>query len=96
MTIKHFPKDGAYHLLFEEVRKLILKMNENLTYAIYHWSRWEWFFARKRFDDDELDQIRLFYEDDRLVGVLMIEDESNIYYYVAENDTFKSLLLISI
>ncbi len=93
MTIKHYPADRSYSALFEEVRQFILRLNENHTYDIYHWSRWEWYFARHSFRTEDLQKMLLFYEDQKLQGVLMLEDEPNIYYYLATSKAVKAQIV---
>ncbi len=94
MKIISYPKDSSYHLLFEEVRTFIRNQNESTFDAIYHWSRWEWYIARKSFIDNVLSKNRIFYNDhDEIIGVCLLEDEPNIYYYQASTSEAKKEII---
>ena len=93
INVKPYPKDNSYQALFEDVRVFILKLNESYTYINYHWSRWEWFMARNSFSLDDLHKMQLFYEHNELVGILMLEDSSDIYYYLATSINAKKSIV---
>lgn len=89
MEMKRYPLDATYHDIFESVRVFIRNMNEKGLSTNYHWSRWEWYFARASFDINDLSQHVLFYDDQQLIGMLMTEDEKDIYYFVTDNKAVK-------
>lgn len=93
IIIKRYPQDSNYHSLFEEVRQFILRANESLLAINYSWSRWEWYFARKSFSDKDLENHFLFYKDQKLVGMMMLEDEADIYYYITDDYEVKSQIV---
>lgn len=86
MKIVDYPVKKDYSETFEEVRSFIESTIERGIQFNFHWSRWEWFFARGSFSAERLSEIKLFYKANKLVGILLFEDNENTYFYIAEND----------
>ena len=84
-NVNQYPKSDTYGKEFETVRQFLLKHNESLKYIHFHWSRWEWMFARASFDVNDLDQILMIYEKDQLVALLSIEDETGPLFLVYDD-----------
>jgi GNAT superfamily N-acetyltransferase len=85
--IKQYPKDQSYHHTFFEVLSFLNIQNEKGKYTFFHWSRFEWMFARASFKQEELSQITLFYKNEALVGMLIFEDEPGVFFVVYEDDS---------
>jgi hypothetical protein len=84
--IKQYPKDQSYHETFFEVILFLNKQNEKGKFIFFHWSRFEWMFARANFKEEDLSQITLFYKDEVLVGALIFEDEPGVFFVIYEDD----------
>jgi GNAT superfamily N-acetyltransferase len=83
---KFYPKTKAYGKTFEDVRQFLLKHNEMLKNIHFHWSRWEWMFARDSFKTEDLSLITLFMKDNQIKGLLSIEDEPGVYFLVYDDN----------
>ncbi|MFU8793193.1 MAG: hypothetical protein ACNA7K_04130 [Acholeplasmataceae bacterium] len=83
--IKQYPKSKDYGHDFEAVRQFLLKHNESLSYIHFHWSRWEWMFARASFELEDLAHITMIYQNDTLVALLSIEDEPGALFLVYDD-----------
>lgn len=78
-----FKQEKNYNEDFYTVLNFIKELNEDYKYLYFHWSRWEWMFARDNLKESELSQIKLFYNDDNnLDGVVLYEDEPNTFFII--------------
>lgn len=85
--VKKYPEDKGYHDLFHQVVQFLNKQNEKHEFLHYHWSRWEWMFARDAFKESDLSQIVIFTDDHQEIkGLLSFEDEPNLWFLIYEND----------
>ncbi|MBE0701260.1 MAG: GNAT family N-acetyltransferase [Acholeplasmataceae bacterium] len=84
--ISFYPKDASYGDAFEEVRLSLRNQNEMLKHLHYHWSRWEWMFARASFEEADLQNIVMFKKDKELKGLITFEDELGVYFLIYEDD----------
>ena len=69
--IVSYNQDKNYNADFYNVLNFIKDFNEEYQYLYYHWSRWEWMFARDNLEEKELSQMKFFYNNDRLEAVLL-------------------------
>lgn len=87
ITVKHYPSDKSYHPVFMDVVSFLSKMNEKHQFLHFHWSRFEWMFARDTLNCEELSQITLFVDEyDQIQGLLTFEDEPNLWFAIYEDD----------
>ncbi len=94
MYVRDYPLNHLYHDIFESIRTFIEKLNESHISINYHWSRWEWYIARADASISDLENIRIYYNDrDEIIGVLMLEDEKDVYYYVSDDIEVKDDIL---
>ena len=80
--IVSYNQDKNYNEDFYKVLNFIKDFNEEYQYLYYHWSRWEWMFARDNLKESELSQMKFFYNNDKLEAVLLYEDEPNTYFVI--------------
>ena len=78
-----YNKDKSYNQQFFDVLNFIKKFNEDYQYLYFHWSRWEWMFARDSFEEKDLSKITIFYNNkEDIEAVILFEDEANTYYLI--------------
>lgn len=87
IEITHYPKDSSYGDWFHRVIRFLNEQNERLEYIHFHWSRFEWMFARHSFKEENLTLITLFERNHRIVGALIFEDEPGVYFAIHEDDS---------
>jgi GNAT superfamily N-acetyltransferase len=83
--IKHYPKTKDYGKAFHELIRFLNRKNEEHRFIFFHWSRFEWMFARDNFKEEDLPNITLFYEKEKIVGALIFEDELNPYFVIYDD-----------
>ncbi len=94
MYVRDYPLNHLYHDIFENIRVFIEKLNKSRQSINYHWSRWEWYIARSDASISDLENIRIYYNDrDEIIGVLMLEDKKDVYYYVSNDIEVKDDIL---
>lgn len=85
--IKDYPLDKSFHETYYQVLHFLNRKNEDYAFIHFHWSRWEWMFARDNLKTEELSQIKLFLNDkEELVGLLSYEDEPGVWFAVYDED----------
>ena len=77
-----YNKDKNYNQQFFDVLNFIKEFNEDYQYLYFHWSRWEWMFARDDFEEKDLSKITIFYNNDKIEAIILFEDEPNTYYLI--------------
>ncbi|MGD9964594.1 MAG: GNAT family N-acetyltransferase [Candidatus Izemoplasmatales bacterium] len=80
--IVKYNKDKSYNQQFFQVLNFIKGFNEDYQYLYFHWSRWEWMFARDSFEEKDLSKITIFYNNDKIDAIILFEDEPNTYYLI--------------
>ena len=60
--------------------------NEDHRFIHFHWSRWEWMFARDSFNEEDLKAISLFIKDEEIKGALIFEDDPNDAYFAVYDE----------
>lgn len=81
--IINYNEEKDYNKDFYKVLNFIKELNEDYHYLYFHWSRWEWMFARDNLKETELSQIKFFYNDkDELDAVILFEDEPNTFFII--------------
>ena len=82
-TVEHYPKNHAYHETFFEVISFLKRKNDEFRFLTFHWSRFEWMFARDCMKDEDLDQIIIFRDDEqKICGLLSFEDNPGTWFAV--------------
>ncbi len=81
----HYPKTKDYGQVFHELISFLNRKNDEHHFIFFHWSRFEWMFARDNFKEDDLPHITLFYEEEKIVGALIFEDELNPYFVIYDD-----------
>ncbi len=81
-----YPKDKSYGEYFNKVLRFLNKHNEDSKYIFFHWSRWEWMFARDSFKESDLAQIALFVKDGDIKGAIIFEDDPEDVYFAVYDD----------
>ena len=84
--VVHYPKDKSYNEYFYEMIDFLNKHYENHRFLHFHWSRWEWMFARGSFHEEDLKAISLFIKDEEIKGALIFEDDPNDAYFAVYDD----------
>lgn len=84
--IMHYPKDKSYGEYFYKMVDFLNRHNENHKYIHFHWSRWEWMFARDSFKESDLENISLFIKEGDIKGALIFEDDPNDVYFAVYDD----------
>lgn len=85
--VKHYPEDKSYGKAFFDMVAFLNRFNEKNEFIHFHWSRWEWMFARDSFNEKDLSKITLFMKNDEIFGALIFEDETDLYFVIYENET---------
>lgn len=85
-VMKDYPAIKGYTDTFFEIIQFLRKQNEEGKFLSFHWSRFEWMFARDSFDAKDLPFMKLVYLNDELVGTLIFEDQPNHYFLIYEDD----------
>lgn len=83
--IIHYPENKTYGKYFHKVLDFLNQQNENQKYLFFHWSRWEWMFARGSFTKQDLSNNILFLKDGIVKGLLIFEDEPDVYFAIYED-----------
>ncbi len=81
-----YPNDKSYGKYFNKVLSFLNDHNENGDFIHFHWSRWEWMFARDSFRVEDLDQIVLFEQNKRIKGALIFEDDPDQGFFAVYED----------
>jgi N-acetylglutamate synthase-like GNAT family acetyltransferase len=84
--IVNYPKDKGYSKTFYEVLNFLSELNENHECLHFHWSRWEWMFARASFQEEELVNNLMFYENGKLKGLILFEDSPEYFFVLYHQD----------
>jgi len=85
--IQKYPNDKGYHDSYYKVLHFLNKKNEAHEFIHFHWSRWEWMFARDNIKTEELSQIIMFLNgQEELCGLLSYEDEPGVWFAIYDND----------
>jgi N-acetylglutamate synthase-like GNAT family acetyltransferase len=84
--IMHYPKDKSYTTWFHKVLEFLNKQNEDQKFLFFHWSRWEWMFARGSFEKDDLSNNVLFLLDGIIKAMIIFEDDPNVYFAIYEDN----------
>jgi GNAT superfamily N-acetyltransferase len=84
--MKDYPELKGYTDTFFEIIQFLRKQNEKGRFLSFHWSRFEWMFARDGFDANDLPFTKLIYQNDSLVGAFIFEDKPDHYFLVYEDD----------
>ena len=73
----HFSKD------FMKVSAFLAEMHQDINKNIsFPWGRWEWMFSLPYLDPDYLDNIGVFEDDGKIVGLITYESKFGEAYYV--------------
>ncbi len=83
--MKDYPAQKGYIPEFYEIIDFLKKKNEEGSFLSFHWSRFEWMFARDGFNADDLSHIKRIYQDNMLVGLCLFEDQPT-HYFLIYND----------
>lgn len=83
--MKDYPAVKGYIDPFFEIIEFLRKLNEEGRFLSFHWSRFEWMFARDGFEAKDLPNIKLVYHHDTLVGAFIFEDQPNHYFLIYDN-----------
>lgn len=78
-------KQKSYDVLFNLVVDYLNKKNDDMQFLHFHWSRWEWMFARDNLNEEELSQIVLIMDEEQLVGLITYEDEPGLWFFVYDD-----------
>lgn len=82
-----YPADKSYHETFHQVVRFLNVFNEKHEFLHFHWSRWEWMFARDNIKIEDLKQIKLFLDDqNEIKGLLTFEDEPGVWFLIFQDD----------
>ena len=84
--IIHYPKDKSYGTYFKKLVEFLNRHNEHHEFIHFHWSRWEWMFARDSSKEEDLEHISLFIKDDEIKGAFIFEDDPNDVYFAVYDD----------
>jgi predicted N-acetyltransferase YhbS len=84
--IKHYPKTKDYGKDFHQLIQFLNRHNEQHQFIFFHWSRFEWMFARDNFRVEDLPNITLFTKDDEIHGALIFEDEPGVFFAIYAQD----------
>lgn len=93
--ITQYPKSHAYHETFFEVVSYIKKKNDDFRFLTFHWSRFEWMFARDCVKDEDADQIMIFRDQEHnICGILTFEDRPGVWYAIYDEEpTLKAYMI---
>ena len=94
-TIHHYPCDKTYHDIFFEVVHFIKEKNEKHEYLAFHWSRFEWMFARDTIDPKTLNDIIIFRNKDlKIAGMLIFEDKPELWFMIYDADDVLKAMMV--
>jgi hypothetical protein len=86
--VTNYPQKKGYTKEFFEVLNFLKALNDKYQYITFHWSRWEWMFARDGFDEMDLSTIAIFRQDNEIKGLILIEDEPNLLFLIYEFEDY--------
>ncbi len=86
-SMKDYPAQKGYIPEFYEIIDFLKKKNEEGSFLPFHWSRFEWMFARDGFDADNLPFIKRIYQDHMLVGLCLFEDRPTHYFLIYDDQS---------
>lgn len=84
--MKDYPATKGYTDSFYEVFEFLRKLNEKGRFLSFHWSRFEWMFARDGFDGNDLPHNKLIYQNNALVGAFIFEDRPDHYFMIYDDN----------